>query len=57
VLRWKVGPRPSCAIDDLWWNGFSAKFIHIQTDGDPDSISANPSNFGWIVPVINTALN
>ncbi len=33
TLDWKVGQRPNCAINNDWWDGFSAKFIHIQTDG------------------------
>ncbi|MBX2849028.1 MAG: hypothetical protein KTR16_11955 [Acidiferrobacterales bacterium] len=55
-LQWKVGPRPSCAIDDFWWDGFSAKFIHIQIDGDPDSIENNDSNLGWLVPIIDSVI-
>lgn len=33
TLRWKVGPRPACASGQSWWDGYSAKFVHIQTDG------------------------
>jgi len=57
VLQWKVGPRPACANNDFWWDGFSAKFIHIQTDGNPGSISTNSTNIGWIVPIIKTVFS
>lgn len=32
TLRWRVGPRPACATDDFWWNGYSVKSLQIQTD-------------------------
>ncbi|MFK7830205.1 MAG: hypothetical protein AB8B57_10535 [Congregibacter sp.] len=32
TLRWKVGPRPVCAEGEYWWDGYSVKFLHIQTD-------------------------
>jgi len=57
VLQWKVGPRPACANNDLWWDGFSAKFIHIQANGNPELNSNNPANIGWIVPIIDTVIN
>ncbi len=37
TFRWKVGERPGCANGRDWWDGFSAKFLHVQTlaaDGD-----------------------
>lgn len=55
-FRWKVGPRPACANDDFWWDGFSAKFIHIQVDGDPNSIPNNTSNLGWLVPIVDSVM-
>jgi len=57
VLQWKVGPRPACANNDLWWDGFSAKFIHIQANGNPELNSNNPANIRWIVPIIDTVIN
>ncbi|MEM8993595.1 MAG: hypothetical protein AAGF23_02260 [Acidobacteriota bacterium] len=32
-LRWTVGPRPACATSEWAWDGFSVKFLQIQTDG------------------------
>lgn len=32
TLRWTVGPRPDCAVDDGWWDGFSVKFLQVQLD-------------------------
>jgi len=58
TFRWKIGSRPACATDNNWWNGYSVKFLHIQTAGDPDA--ANPNNrdnFGWMVPINDTLLN
>ena len=37
TLSWRVGPRPACATNGDWWNGYSVKFLHIQTDGDPNA--------------------
>lgn len=31
-FRWKVGPRPACALNHDWWDGYSVKFLHVQTD-------------------------
>lgn len=57
TLRWRVGPRPSCANDGSWWDGFSVKFLHIQVDGDPDAPSNSNGNLGWLVPIIDTVIN
>ena len=32
TLRFEVGPRPACATDDGWWDGYSVKFLHVQVD-------------------------
>ncbi|MEM7205318.1 MAG: hypothetical protein AAF628_33995 [Planctomycetota bacterium] len=32
TLRWRVGPRPACAQGQDWWDGYSVKFLQIQTD-------------------------
>ncbi|MEO1370023.1 MAG: hypothetical protein AAFX50_22810, partial [Acidobacteriota bacterium] len=37
-LRWTVGPRPACATSEWAWDGFSVKFLQIQTDGAFGSI-------------------
>ena len=34
TLTWRVGPRPDCAVNPDWWNGYSAKFLQIQMDAD-----------------------
>ncbi|MEM9566527.1 MAG: hypothetical protein AAGA93_28160 [Actinomycetota bacterium] len=31
TLTWTIGPRPSCVGGDYVWDGFSAKFLQIQT--------------------------
>ncbi|MEM9037290.1 MAG: hypothetical protein AAGD18_22050, partial [Actinomycetota bacterium] len=35
TLTWTIGPRPACTTGDIMWNGFSVKFLHIQTDVGP----------------------
>ncbi|MEL7045563.1 MAG: hypothetical protein AAGL66_11145 [Pseudomonadota bacterium] len=43
TFRWKVGPRPDCAAGRDWWDGFSAKFLHVQTlANDEDGQSGPP---------------
>lgn len=38
TLTWRVGERPACAAGrDDWWDGYSVKFIQIQSDGAPDA--------------------
>ncbi|MEM1080025.1 MAG: hypothetical protein AAGH65_00435 [Pseudomonadota bacterium] len=32
TLTWRVGPRPNCAQNPDWWNGYSVKFLQIQLD-------------------------
>ncbi|MEM1144870.1 MAG: hypothetical protein AAGI88_19985, partial [Pseudomonadota bacterium] len=32
TFTWTVGPRPACASGRDWWDGFSAKFLHVQMD-------------------------
>lgn len=34
TFRWTVGPRPACADGQYWWDGYSVKFLHVQTDTD-----------------------
>jgi hypothetical protein len=31
TLTWTIGPRPACVSGDYIWDGFSAKFLQIQT--------------------------
>ncbi|MEO1060390.1 MAG: hypothetical protein AAFZ07_03150 [Actinomycetota bacterium] len=31
-LTWTIGPRPDCTDGDVVWDGFSVKFLQIQTD-------------------------
>ncbi|MEN1729438.1 MAG: hypothetical protein AAGJ52_13460, partial [Pseudomonadota bacterium] len=35
-LTWTVGPRPTCAADQDWWDGYSVKFLQVQLDGGED---------------------
>jgi hypothetical protein len=32
TLTWRVGPRPDCASNPDWWDGYSVKFLQIQLD-------------------------
>lgn len=32
TLTWTVGPRPNCSYPPYHWDGFSVKFLQIQTD-------------------------
>lgn len=32
TLTWRVGPRPDCAGNPDWWDGYSVKFLQIQLD-------------------------
>jgi len=32
TLTWTIGPRPNCNFGPIDWNGYSAKFVHIQLD-------------------------
>ncbi len=57
TLRWKVGPRPSCASDSNWWDGFSVKFLHIQLDGEANSSVGSSNSLGWLVPIIDGVIN
>ncbi len=34
TLTWTIGPKPDCADGPIDWNGFSAKFLQIQTAAD-----------------------
>lgn len=54
TFTWKVGPRPPCATDDFWWDGYSVKFLHIQTDGDPNM--SGRTNRAWLVPIVDSIL-
>lgn len=33
TFKWTVGPRPSCASGQWWWDGFAVKAAEIQFDG------------------------
>jgi hypothetical protein len=32
TLTWTIGPRPGCVTGAFMWDGFSVKYLHIQTD-------------------------
>ncbi|MEM8747599.1 MAG: hypothetical protein AAGF91_12925, partial [Actinomycetota bacterium] len=32
TLTWTIGPRPACTSGSYVWDGFSVKYLHIQTD-------------------------
>jgi len=32
TFTWTVGPRPACAADFYWWDGFSIKSLEVQFD-------------------------
>lgn len=34
TFHWTVGPRPACAADLWWWDGFSIKGLEIQVDSN-----------------------
>lgn len=34
TFKWTVGPRPSCASGQWWWDGFAVKAVELQFDGD-----------------------
>jgi hypothetical protein len=45
TFKWTVGPRPSCASGQWWWDGFAVKAFEVQFDSSSSSVIAtrNPS--------------
>jgi hypothetical protein len=44
TFKWTVGPRPSCASGQWWWDGFAVKAFEVQFDSSGSAApTANPS--------------